>query len=188
MLWSGRSGLCGVQRKAVPDLIASVRDGRLGKEFAQMERLTLRGLVVEGSPQWTLDGQLLEGSTSWSIKQHRGILMSAQLKGIVVLTSRNHLDTLDAIHHMAEWSERDEQVSSLLSRGGPKPDKWGKLTDRATAIHVMSGIPMIGPELAARIFDTFGKVPLQWTVTEEELREVKGLGPKRAKSLMAILT
>lgn len=188
ILWSGRHGLCGVQRKTIPDLIASVRDTRLGKEFEQMQRLAFRGLVVEGNPQWTRDGDLLDNHSRWTMRQHRGVLMSAQVKGIVVLTTRNHLETLDAVTQMTEWSNKEDQVSSMLYRGNGKGDGWGQLTDRSTAIHFLSGIPGMGVELAARLFDQFGRVPITWSVTREELLEVPGLGPKRVDQLLKVLS
>lgn len=186
IVWSGRKGLCGVQRKTIPDLISSVRDNRLGREFEQMERLVLRGLVVEGSPHWTRDGELLGQYGTWSLKQHRGVLMSAQVKGVIVVTTANHLESLDAIVQMQEWSLRDETVSSLLYRGNRR-NEWGNLDDRTTACHFLSGIPSIGLEIAGRIFDHFGRVPISWDVTAEELSQVKGIGKKRAEQLTKVL-
>lgn len=188
VLWAGRNGLCGVQRKTVSDLIASVQnDDRLGKEFEQMRKLAWKGLVVEGTPQWTRDGYLLDGHKSWSAKQHRGVLMSAQMKGVVVVQSRNHLDTCDAIHHMYEWSNKQDHASSLLYRGNGKSE-WGELTDESTAVHLMSAFPGIGTELARRIFQAFGRVPIQWSVSEEELAAIHGIGKKKLESLMKLMS
>lgn len=186
ILWSAPMGLCGVQRKQLNDLIASVRDQRLGKELEQMQKLAMKGLIVEGAPQWTRDGSLLAQHTKWSQKQHRGVLMSAQLRGVIVLTTRDHLETLDAVVQMEEWSRKEEKVSSLLYRGNGK-DEWGDLSHRATAVHFMSGLEGVGIELAGRIFDAFGCVPLGWTVSREDLLTVKGIGKKKVDSLLRVL-
>lgn len=190
VIWKGNAGMCGVQRKTVADLIASVRDGRLGKELEQMSRLSFKALIVEGSPMWTTEGELLDGDvrSHWSQKQHRGVLLSAQLKGVVVLGTRSHVETLDAIVQLAEWSERDEgRPSSLLNRGNGRPDGWGSLSDRGTAIHFLSGIEGVGPELAARIFDRFGRVPISWDCDSEELASVRGIGKKKLEKLLKVL-
>lgn len=187
ILWKGRVGLCGVQRKTVSDLIASVRDDRLGKEFQQMQRLAFRGLVVEGTPQWTRDGEFLDGHQSWSLKQHRGVFISAQIHNIVVLTSRNHLETLDVIHQLEQRTLKDDMVSSLLLRGNDKGNDWGRLTGRSFGIHFMSAIPGIGIELAGRIFDHFGKVPLRWSVPEVGFLEIKGIGKLKLEQLKQFL-
>lgn len=188
ILWDGRLGLCGVQRKTVSDLIASVRDGRLGKEIEQMERLTFKGFVVEGRPQWTLDGELLGDYGRWSEKQHRGVLMSVQSRGIITLHSDGHLGTIRVVEHMAEWSRKEMSESSMLYRGNGRGDNWGQMTDRSTGVHFLSGIPGIGVELAGRIFDHFGRVPISWSVTPQELMEVKGLGKKKVAQLVKVLT
>lgn len=188
VLWSSPHGLCGVQRKTVSDLIASVRDQRLGKELEQMTKLAMRGLIVEGTPQWTRDGSYLGfGQQKWSQKHHRGVLMSAQMRGVIVLGTASHLETLDAIIQMEEWSKREQHVSSLLYRGNGKGDDWGDLSHRATAVHFLSGCPGLGVELAGRIFDHFGCVPIGLTVTREQLLEVKGLGKKKVDQIMSVL-
>lgn len=187
ILWSSPHGLCGAQRKTVSDLIASVRDQRLGKELEQMRKLAMRGLIIEGHPQWTRDGHLLSQYGNWTQKHHRGVMMSAQVKGVIVLTTRDHLETLDAVTQMEEWSKREEHVSSMLYRGNGKGDDWGDLSHRATAIHFLSGMPGLGVELAGRLFDHFGKVPFGWSVTREELLEVKGIGKKKVDALYSVL-
>jgi ERCC4-type nuclease len=42
----------------------------------------------------------------------------------------------------------------------------------------------IGPAAAEGIYDHFEGVPLEWSVTPEELQEIDGIGPKTAEKLM----
>lgn len=179
-----KHGLVGIQRKEISDLINSVRDGRLGKEFEQLQVCHLRFLIVEGQPAWDREGNLVSQHTRWSLKQQDGVLLSAQTKGVFVLTSRNPLETCAKVEYLIQWSDKDEHVSSLLARPSPSKNGWGRLDDRSTAIHVLSGFEGISTELASRIFDAFGRVPLSWDVSEEDLRGVPGIGPKRATRLM----
>jgi ERCC4-type nuclease len=51
----------------------------------------------------------------------------------------------------------------------------------------LQGFDGIGPELAERIVDHFGRVPLSWTVGEGELAKVKGLGKKKVAKMVKVL-
>src|SRR5512139_620381 len=60
IMWGSTvTGLCGIQRKEISDFFASMTDGRLAKERAQMQGLDLRVLVIEGRPMWTTEGVLV---------------------------------------------------------------------------------------------------------------------------------
>lgn len=187
ILWEGLGGKWGVQRKAVPDLIASVRDGRLGQELVQMGQLVQACVVVEGRTQWTRDGVLLGQYGSWTITQHRGVLCSIQQAGAWVLTSADASDTCSVVRQLAERSIREKPSSLLSGKGMSAKDEWGRTTGRSYAIRMMSTWPGVSVVLAARIFDHFGRVPVKWDVTETELREVEGIGKGKAGELMKLL-
>lgn len=193
IVFEGHGGLVGVQRKTIEDLIASVRPGpgrepRLGKEILQMtSSLAYAFLVVEGQPAWDRDGNLQNQYTQWTTKNHNGVLMSVQSQGITVLTSRNALETCELVEHIADWTSKSEHVSSLISRGKPQKNGWGKLDDKTMAVHVWSGIPGVGPERAARIYDA-GLRLLRCGVTVEELMTVDGIGKVTAEKICKSLT
>lgn len=188
--WQGLHGMAGVQRKTVSDMIASVRpapgqEPRLGKEVKQMtDSLHYRFLVIEGVPQWDTEGRLMDAHANWTLKNHNGVLLSVQSQGIMCLTSRNQYETCRVIQHLVEWTQKEDHVSSLMARNKPQSDGWGKLTDRMFAVHFMSAIPGIGVELAGRIFDHFGSMPLMLTAHKHELEKVPGLGRRRISELM----
>lgn len=192
ILWEGYAGLAGCQRKEVSDLVSSVRpapgqEPRLGKELVQMtSSLKYAFLIVEGQPAWDREGNLQSQFQKWSLKNHNGVLLSVQSQGVMVLTSRNALETCAVVEHLAEWTQKPDHVSSLLSRGKPQANGWGKLTDRNMAIHVWSGIPAVGPERAARIYDA-GLRLLRCGVTVEELMKVDGIGRKTAEKICSSL-
>lgn len=183
----GGTVLCGVQRKAHMDLVASVRDNRLGRELQQMAMLSFRCVVIEGTPRWSLNGDLLDAFTNWTLKQQRGVEMSIQQQGVWVLWTRRATETVQAIEQLALRSLQPPGTSSLLYGKPIVRDGWGRLSDRATGVHFMSTIPGIGVELAGRIFDRFGRVPMRWSCELAELLEVPGIGPKRGKALWALL-
>lgn len=187
ILWECRHGLAGAQRKEVMDLIASVRDGRLGKEFEQMKLgLKFAFLIVEGQPAWDREGNLMTQHTRWNIKQHNGVMLSAQTKGVMVITTRNALETCAAVEHLVEWTNKEEHTSSLLARPSAPTNGWGKLDDRSTAIHIYSGIPGINTVLAGRIYDA-GIRLFKCGTTLEELVTVRGIGKPTAQAILACI-
>lgn len=186
LLWESKHGLVGVQRKEVSDLIASVRDGRLGKEFIQMQTLKMRFLVIEGQPNWDSQGNLMHDHTRWNVRQHMGVMLSAQTKGVLVLQSRNALDTCAVVEYLVSWCEKDDHVSSLLARPGPAKNGWGDITERDSAIHIYSGIPSVGPTLAARIYDAGIRLLVAGT-TVEELMTVRGIAKPTASAILSAI-
>lgn len=184
-LWPTPHGLAGVQRKEYKDLFASVTDGRLAREVDQMCRLSCAALVVEGQIPWTRDGLLAD--RRWTRKQYRGLLWSVQQKGVWVMTSSDHADTAEVIEGFAEWTCK-ERHTALEGRGGAPRDVWGKRSPKAIKLWVLQAIPQVGPQLAERIVDHFGGVPLKMTCTAEELMEVPGIGRKKAEGLIRALS
>lgn len=184
ILFESKHGLVGVQRKEQADLIASVRDGRLGREFQLMQQLQLRFLVIEGSPQWDREGNLMTARTPWTLRQQWGVELSAQTHGVMVVKTRSAMETVACCEYLATWAEKDEHVSSLLARPKPPTNGWGKPDDKLTFQHIFSSLPSVSMELSGRIFDKFGNV-IRLGVTEDELKTVDGIGPKRAKAIVS---
>lgn len=181
----------GVQRKEIRDLVASVRDGRLHREVQQMTtNLASRGLgiavlVVEGRFAWTVDGEWVEPGWRWTRRQHRGLLWSVRSKGIWVEVTADANDTADLCRDLQAWASKDRH-SSLDHRPGPV-GLWGKATTREYACHLLQGFDGVGPELANRIVDHFGRLPIGWLVTAADLEEVPGIGKVKAKRLIGAL-
>lgn len=185
VLWASRGGLWGIQRKEVSDLIASRDDGRLAQELAQMASLEVGVLVVEGKMHWTSDGELV---SEWSKMSRRGfhaMLWSMRMRGIWVERTDDLSHTIDVVKWLADWS-RKERHSGLRGRPGPASN-WGHTSDREWGIHILSGFQGIGPTTAEAIYDHFGRIPLSWDVTADDLMEVGGIGKKRAATLVRSL-
>lgn len=179
-------GLFGVQRKEVKDLIASLDDGRLGKEVSQMQRLAIRALIIEGKMSWTNDGELMKDYTSISRSQFRSLMYSIRARGIWVEWSDDLNDTVEVIQGMQKWASKSEHTS-LLARPGPKSTGWGRVTNQDWAVHILTSFPGIGVKTAQSIYEFFGGVPLRWEVTEKDLAEVPGIGKVRAERMVAAL-
>ena len=170
-------GMVGVQRKEIHDLIASRGDGRLARELAQMKQLDIAILLVEGRLKWTSDGVLSSSRSRWTRNEHLGLLFSIQSTGIWVNSSEGLTDSREYLAALEKWFMKATH-KGIMTR--PKPTTlWGTRNDRDWGIHVIQSFDGIGPGVAGAIFDRFG-LPMQWTVSKEELEMVPGVGKKRA--------
>lgn len=187
VFWTAQGKKYGIQRKAVPDLLASVEDGRLSKELAQMRSCGIHAfLVIEGRVRWTDDGEMMGNGygRQWTRGHWWGLLMSVQEQGVGWFETRDVGETVECVRAIERWSQKARHGSG---RPGPV-GIWGtKATDRDWALHVLTSFPGIGPEIAGRIFDRAGRVPLEWTMTMEELMATEGVGKKRAAAMIRAL-
>jgi ERCC4-type nuclease len=184
-LWPAQGKFVGVQRKEVTDLLASVQDGRLARELAQMQNLLFRWLVIEGPVRFTSEGVLIAGTgfgQQWTREQWEGLIASVQLRGCWITSSANVGDTGRVLGILKRWSMKPRHAS-MHTRSGPV-SLFGKPDNRDWQIHLLQGFEGIGYELAGRILDHFGGIPLQWTVSAGELKEIVGLGPKKIATMM----
>lgn len=181
VLMNGMEGTVGVQRKEIRDFVASVGDGRLQREVAQMKELDTGIIVLEGRALWR-NGLLTNTKRAWTLPQHLGVLWSLQSRGFWIVTSDNLTDTIQLLSLLEKWVGK-ERHSSLASRPKEKIMPWGNTSNRDWGVHILQGWDGISSGLAGAIYDWFGGLPLTWTVTENEMREVPGLGPKRVKKL-----
>jgi ERCC4-type nuclease len=183
----GRVGPIGFQRKTLPDLQASLLDGRLYLELAQFvgsDSLPSGFLIIESELRRTVDGELIDSSIS--LEAVRSIIAKCYSCGV------GHFQTTS----IADTSRAIDSVSSYLNKPGtssirrPKlieADGWGNINNRSYALFLLQSFPSIGPRNAAAILDHFGRIPFSWSVTEDELTAVPGIGPKTAKALIQAL-
>jgi ERCC4-type nuclease len=176
----------GIQRKQFPgDFLASLHDGRLHKEMAQMRSLEGAWLVLEGYGTWTDTGHLID-QRKFTTVQLYSLLSTIGFKyRVQVLRVFNIADTVSAVSAFYGWSEKDEH-QSLARRPNPN-GKWGTATSREWTLHLLQSFEGIGPKQAERIFEHFGGAPLSWDVTVEDLMEVEGIGEVRAEKMWMAL-
>lgn len=186
VLFAARAQWFGVQRKELSDLIASVHDGRLGKEVSQMKRLAQGMLLVEGRPQWTDDGELISNGLGyrWTKAQHRGLLWSVRSKGVWVDSTDNLRDTIAIVQMFESWMRKTKHVS-LDRRPGPV-SYYGKPDDHDYACHLVQGLPGVSETLAKRIVEKYG-VPFGWKISQDDLQSIQGIGKVKAAQLWAAL-
>ena len=187
MVWRARGKWWGVQRKEIADFIASVQDGRLAKEIAQMKNLPLKVVIIEGRIQWTTDGKLVikKRHTSITKRQFLGMQFSLASQGVSVIWTESAYETAEVTRALADWSMKDRH-NSMMRRPGPQTP-WGSVTDEDWALHLLQSFDGLGLEKARALKKHFGGVPMNWACTEEELRDVPGIGKVLAARLIGAL-
>lgn len=182
----GQRGWCGVQRKEVKDLVASIADKRLAREVKQMRPLVHAMLVVEG--RWDVVGDVVTvGRTQARVALWDAVLWQVQQEGVKVSWSANTVDTMKLVARFQQWTMKARHTALADTRGGVKVNSWGKHTDEDFAVHLLCGLPGVGEKTARAVVTKFGGVPWAWTVTEDELCQVDGIGPTTARRMMGAL-
>lgn len=178
----------GVQRKRFPeDFIASLADGRLYQQIEMMRQLDRSMLIIEGFGSWTSDDMLMDARLNFSRQQLFALFFSISFEfGLQIFQVRDINDTIRMVKTLEVWAQKDKH-NSLRSRPGAQRDAWGRRGNKEYAAHLLQSFPGIGPELAGRMVEHFGKAPIQWEVSEEELRGVPGVGKLKAKKIWEAL-
>jgi len=175
----------GIQRKQFPnDLLASLADGRLYDQIRKMSELNHAVLVLEGYGKWTTDGVLLD-MTKFTRDQLHGLMMSLSFEfGIQVFQVRDMDETIQLLTNLEKWVHKPAHTS-LLRRPGPSKDSWNQKSERMNGIHLLQSFPGVGPTIAARIYDYYGKVPMSWD--EIDFTDVPGVGKEKARQMREAL-
>jgi DNA excision repair protein ERCC-4 len=159
------------ERKTLPDLAASIKEGRL---FSQALRL----VESEHQPALVLEGTMgdLKGSgMRWEAIQ--GALVTiALLIGLPVLRSRNPQETVQTFLYAAH--QRRTAAAGALVRRGRRPK--GKA---ALQRHILQGLPGVGPARAARLIDRFGSVEAVFAADVDALAAIPGIGSQTAERM-----
>lgn len=193
-MWDSELGLVGVQRKQFPgDFLASIHDGRLNREYQQMQGLDIAVLLLEGRGRWSANGHLIEDygnkrepKRRWTRSQHRNYLASVQtFKNVQVQQSESKADTVVFLTHFKAWSMQKEHQGLLVRPAAQASGYWAQISNRDFQRHLLQGLPFIGPKLANAILDKLGMI-FKLGVTFEDLLEVPGIGPGRAKKIMDV--
>lgn len=167
------SGRCIVERKTRDDFEASIIDGRL---FAQLFNLVDNYqrviIVVEG-----------EGSGE---RLHKEALLGAYVSvitdfGAALFFTRNTEKTAELVYAIA----KHEQLAKKRPMRLYAKRKTFTLSQSQRAI--LEIFPMVGPKLARQLLEHFGNIQNITNASEQELKEVEGMGEKRAKAIKNII-
>ena len=157
------------ERKTLPDLALSIKDGRLFSQALRLAESPLQaGLILEGTAS-DLDGS----SMRWEAIQ--GALVTLALFiGLPLLRSRTPAETARSFEFAALQGRK--LASGALPRRGQRPK--GKT---ALQRHLLQGLPGVGPARAARLLERFGTVEAVVTADAMALAAVPSIGKNTAQ-------
>jgi ERCC4-type nuclease len=156
-----------VERKGPTDLAASIKDRRLFEQLARLaEAYPSVVLLIEGDPVHI-------HQAAW-----QGALGRALTLGASVLRTRDVLDTATWIARLY----RLEDKPASAPRGVPRVRRPTEDVMQ-TAEDVLRALPGISSVGAGRLLAHFGSLERVFAARRDELLEVRGIGPMRARTL-----
>lgn len=188
-----KPGLIGIQVKEVPnDFLSSVSDGRLARETSMLSACDFRLLLMRGHFKYWPDGRIsLPGRrepSRFSRKQVQGILFDIKyVKGVDYDYVDDYDDIVTYVMHLDMWMSKEQHFALFNRPSGPK-GVWVVPSAEEMQSWLLQGFEGIGPALADAIIERFGRVPLAWTCTIDELMQVPKLSSKRAYYLWNFLS
>jgi len=183
-------GIIAIERKRFPDdLLASVDDGRLSKEFAAMrEEGDYQILISEGRGRYTREGRLLLGRrpSRWFKSGIRSLFRSIRyVEGIDVEFTDNIPDTVECLKGVQQYFDQDKHLS-IRTRLSPEP-KLFILTKEERYLHFLQGLPSIKIVRAMELAKVF-RSPLElFGADMQTLRSVPGIGNVVAEGIYNFL-
>lgn len=165
----------GVERKSVEDFLQSIVDKRLMDQAKALRETFERPVLI-------LEGDNLYSRRDIHPNAVRGALAALAVDmGIPILPTRNERETALILFAIARREQLDES-REVAVRGEPKG-----LTLPEHQRFVVEGLPGVSAVLAKRLLEHFGTVERVMCASEEELKQVHGIGREKAKAIRKIL-
>lgn len=179
-----------LERKRCPDdLYASWRDGRLKKQVLDMsENPGPNFMILEGNLSYDFRYNLRSGRypTELSFNILSGMFLNWTMNGVYILLSPDETATARLIINTYKYFQKKSH-DSLLVR--PRlPSQWKRPGKRSLVIQAFQ-IPGsgIGVETAKKAWKHSGTLRDFMLMSEEELQDIPGIGPKIISNLSQIL-
>ena len=160
-----------VERKTLPDLVASIKDGRLFGQGFRLAGSSLRvALILEGTGKDLADCGMRREAI-------QGALIGLTLyMGIPLLRSRDPGETVQLMLFAARQGRR--VASGVAPRPGRRPRGKVRIQSR-----VLQGLPGVGSQRARRLLERFGSLEAVMDANVQELASVQGIGKATAEAI-----
>jgi DNA excision repair protein ERCC-4 len=165
-----------VERKALPDFVSSVYDGRL---FVQASAIA----GAYRKPYLIVEGDIKElASLTKNINSYFGAVASVTLAYDL------------RVIHTADKAQTASAIAALIRNSSAKPASMGAVVAASKAkdepqqqLYLISSLPGVGKKLARRMLLRYGTPRKIMNLTESQLAMVQGLGGKRAAKIARML-
>ena len=163
------------ERKSLFDLAASIKDGRLFRQGIKLASSPIRcAIILEGMAQDLVDSKMRREAI-------QGALISLTIVlGIPLLRSKDPQETARLMIYTARQIRT--MKSGAIARRVKRPRGKRKLQ-----LHILQGLPGVGPERARNMLDMFGSLEKVITADRNQLIRVPGIGPSLAKKIRWIV-
>lgn len=184
----------GVQRKTISDFIRSVEDGSLARELTALGELPFRVLILEGRPHFVGGKLAIPGRRihkrkrggEYTRETFKKMMFSIRyVKGVDVEETDSLGDTI--------WTLRllDSYLSQAVHRSflaRPKlRGEWGITSKMERLMHILQGFDGVGVRIAKNMIDhSGGKLPLQWTISRDEMFSISRLSAGKIDKLYGL--
>ena len=159
------------ERKTLPDLVASIADGRLFRQACRLAASPFRGVIL-------LEGRARDISeTGMSREAIQGALVSVcVMLGIPLLRSRDASESAKLMIYAAQ--QMHSMASGALPRFCARPK-----SKRRIQLHILQGLPGVGPARANCLLEKYGSVEAALSANADELALLSGIGKTTARKI-----
>jgi len=170
----GKPVSIGIERKTQNDFINSIIDKRIVIQLSQLkENFDVALLILEG------DENLYE-IRDFHPNAIRGMLASITLDDkIPIIYTKNYRDSAAFIALISKRLGERKKIKSVL-------DKKKPLSTKELQEYIVESLPGVGPTLAKSLLKNFSSIKDILNASEEDLKKVNKLGPKKAKKIKSI--
>ncbi|MCS4540812.1 MAG: DEAD/DEAH box helicase [Euryarchaeota archaeon] len=170
------SNRIGVERKTVEDFLQSLIDGRLLSQLIELKRNFAKPILI-------VEGEDLYSHRNIHPNAIRGVIASIAVDlGMPMIWTKDRQETAAFLFSIAK-REQEEQKVEIRLRGEKKA-----MTLAEQQQFIVEGLPGISAELAKRLLEKFETIRKIVNASQEELKEVKGIGESRAKEIETMVT
>jgi ERCC4-type nuclease len=162
------------ERKTLPDLIASIKDGRVFKQACRLAAVPQRGVFI------------LEGSSDCLKRSnmHRAAIQGLLIKisvflNIPVLRAKDAEESARLILYTVRQSQKLTGSANHTRHFSHKRPQAKQKTQQ----YILQGIPGIGPGRAEALLNHFDSVEAIFSASTEELSAVSGINQKTANTI-----
>jgi ERCC4-type nuclease len=164
-----------IERKTRADFVASLVDGRLFPQVARRAHSRYRSLLL-------IEGAAPANAPDVHPHSVEGALVSiAAMWRLPVLHSVDADQSCRLLRFLAD--QGSERCESVLPRYDRRPKRLA-----TRRLFVLQGLPAVGPEMARRLLSEFGSVARVMTADGAALEQVRGVGPKKAARIRAVVS
>jgi DNA excision repair protein ERCC-4 len=163
-----------IERKTARDFLVSLIEGRLFSQVSNLKKQCIH-------PFFLLEGNPFKTGLEFDEATIRGALISIQaIWYIPIVYSRTKEETKDVILMIGRQEETAMDVVPL--RGGYRPKRL-----KSKQLHILQGLPKVGPTVAKRLLEHFRSVSNAMNATVGDLLQVEGVGRITAENIREVL-